>query len=95
MQIDESTLTQLEKLAKLTVSEADHDLTVKKIVGILDMLDHINLDDIVDLAPLYHPLEINQPMRSDTADNDINREQLQRNAPLVEAGLFLVPKVIE
>lgn len=95
MKIDESTLQQIEQLAKLTVSDEDRELSLKKMVGVLDMLDRINMADIADLPPLYHPLEISQAMREDTANADIDREHLQSGAPQTQNGLFLVPKVIE
>ncbi len=95
MKIDEKTLENLEKLAKVSVNASDRELTVKKIVGVLDMLDKIDMDEIADLEPLYHPLEIHQALRADEPNADIPREALQAGAPLVERGLFLVPKVIE
>ncbi len=93
--IDEHTLSNLEKLAKIDIDQQERELTRQKIAGVLDMLDKINMDDITDLEPLYHPLEISQPLRDDTANATIDREALQASAPLVEQGLFLVPKVIE
>lgn len=95
MNIDEQTLAHIEKLAKLTVDADARNLTVKKIVGVLDMLDQVNPDDIADLAPLYHPLEIHQALRPDTADAHSIREVAQAQSPQVQNGLFLVPKVIE
>lgn len=95
MKIDEQILNNIEKLAKLTVDNDERELTIQKIAGVLDMLDKINMDEIADLDPLYHPLEVDQPLRNDTPDANINREALQAGAPLVEQGLFLVPKVIE
>lgn len=95
MNIDDKILNQVEKLAKLTVSEAEKSLTIKKITGVLDALDKVNMDDIADLEPLYHPLEIAQIMRADNENPNIDRVSLQANAPQTERGLFLVPKVIE
>lgn len=95
MKIDNPTFTQIEKLAKLTVNDADRELTVKKIEGVLDMLDRIDMNDIADLEPLYHPLEIAQPLRADVPDTETQRDAIQQQSPQVEKGLFLVPKVIE
>lgn len=95
MKIDEQTLNTIEKLAKLNVDAQQRELTRKKIDGVLDMLDKINMEEIANLDPLYHPLEVSQPFRKDQADDAINREVLQSNAPQTEKGLFLVPKVIE
>lgn len=93
--INEKTLSQVEKLAKLTLNEEQRSLAISKMQGILDMLDKIDMQEIEDLAPLYHPLEIAQPFRDDEASSQIDRELLQKNAPAVENGLFLVPKVID
>lgn len=93
--IDETTLSQVEKLAKLNLSDEQRQLAIKKMQGILDMLDKIDMQAIEGLAPLYHPLEIAQPYRADIADPNIDRERLQQNAPSVDKNLFLVPKVID
>lgn len=95
MNIDEKILHHIEKLAKLEVNNEDRELTVKKIVGVLDMLDKVADEDISALEPLYHPLEISQALRQDAAVKNIDRDALQADSPLVEKGLFLVPKVIE
>ncbi len=95
MKIDENTLQNLEKLAKLSVDAQAREVTIDKLVRVLEMLDKVDMDDIADLEPLYHPLEISQALRDDIADKRIDREALQAGAPLVEKGLFLVPKVIE
>ncbi len=95
MNIDDKILQQVEKLAKLRVSDAEKQLTLEKINGVLAALDKVNIADFADLEPLRHPLEIHQVMRADEENPAINREALQGNAPQTEKGLFLVPKVIE
>jgi aspartyl-tRNA(Asn)/glutamyl-tRNA(Gln) amidotransferase subunit C len=45
---------------------------------------------------MAHPLEGQvQPLREDCVTESDRREAFQANAPAVEAGLYLVPKVIE
>ncbi len=95
MKINNDILQQIEKLAKLNVGDEEKEKTLQKIVGVLDMLDKINMGDIADLEPLYHPLEIQQAMRDDIANADIPRDEIQAQSPQVADGLFLVPKVIE
>lgn len=95
MKINEEILHRIEALAKLHVDEKDRQESIEKIIKVLDMLDKVDNDALNHLEPLYHPLEIAQVLRADIADKDIDREQLQQNAPSVEDGLFLVPKVIE
>ncbi len=95
MNIDDKILNNLEKLAKLNIKEENQSKTIEKIKGILDMLDKIDDSSIEGLEPLYHPLEIQQAMREDIPDHDIDRDYLQSQSPQVENGLFLVPKVLD
>ena len=45
---------------------------------------------------MAHPLEGQvQPLRVDSVTETDRREAYQANAPAVEAGLYLVPKVLE
>ena len=55
-------------------------------------MQSVNTDSIV---PMSHPLDGKQILRSDTVSEENNRDELQKLAPKVENGLFLVPKVIE
>ena len=55
--------------------------------------------DTTGVEPLAHPVaaieDIVLRLREDVVSEPDNREANQRSAPAVEAGLFLVPKVIE
>ncbi|HZC02679.1 MAG TPA: Asp-tRNA(Asn)/Glu-tRNA(Gln) amidotransferase subunit GatC, partial [Gammaproteobacteria bacterium] len=51
--------------------------------------------DTTDIEPLAHPLELTTRLREDRIIEQNQRERFQRIAPRVEAGLYLVPKVIE
>jgi aspartyl-tRNA(Asn)/glutamyl-tRNA(Gln) amidotransferase subunit C len=44
---------------------------------------------------MAHPMEAGQRLRTDDITETDHREQFQSTAPQVEAGLYLVPKVIE
>jgi aspartyl-tRNA(Asn)/glutamyl-tRNA(Gln) amidotransferase subunit C len=55
--------------------------------------------DTTGVAPLAHPAavlsDVALRLREDQVSEPNQREANQRNAPAVERGLFLVPKVIE
>ena len=55
--------------------------------------------DTSGVIPLAHPVDVTGDialrLREDVAREPNQREANQRSAPAVEAGLFLVPKVIE
>jgi len=51
--------------------------------------------DTDGVEPMAHPMDQVQRLRADTVTEQDNREKFQAIAPQVEAGLYLVPKVIE
>jgi aspartyl-tRNA(Asn)/glutamyl-tRNA(Gln) amidotransferase subunit C len=51
--------------------------------------------DVSNVRPLAHPLERHQTLRADSVTETIDPSALSQNAPLYEAGLYFVPKVIE
>jgi aspartyl-tRNA(Asn)/glutamyl-tRNA(Gln) amidotransferase subunit C len=44
---------------------------------------------------MAHPLDVSQRLRPDQVTESDDRDHIQENAPSVEGGLYLVPKVIE
>ena len=55
----------------------------------------MNAVDTTGVAPMAHPLDMAQRLRPDEVAEPNQRERFQAIAPRVEAGLYLVPKVIE
>jgi aspartyl-tRNA(Asn)/glutamyl-tRNA(Gln) amidotransferase subunit C len=70
-----------------------------KINGFFELVETMRAVDTTGIEPLAHPVaairDISLRLREDRASEPNNREANQRNAPAVENGLFLVPKVIE
>ena len=62
---------------------------------ILGLFNKLNLADTDNVEAMSHPLNLSQPTRKDEVTETNEREKMQGNAPLVQSGLFLVPKVIE
>ena len=65
----------------------------------LDIVERMSAVDTSGVEPLYTPLsaamDVHLRLREDAVTEGNQREANQRSAPAVEAGLFLVPKVIE
>jgi aspartyl-tRNA(Asn)/glutamyl-tRNA(Gln) amidotransferase subunit C len=51
--------------------------------------------DTTGVEPMSHGIEISQRLREDKVTEPNNREANLACAPQVEAGLYLVPQVIE
>jgi len=58
-------------------------------------VEQMDSADVVDVTPMAHPLDAVQRLREDEVREVNQREKFQSIAPQVEAGLYLVPRVIE
>ncbi len=95
MALDNSDVEKIAHLARLHIDEAGTVEVTRRISGILDLIDQMQAVDTADVAPLAHPFDAVQRLRSDEVTEVDQRDYLQRNAPATENGLYLVPKVIE
>ena len=86
---------KIAHLARLTVSDHDLGRYTTQLSGILDFVEQMNKADTKTISPLAHPLDISQRMRVDQVTEPDQRAAAQAIAPQVEAGLYLVPKVID
>jgi aspartyl-tRNA(Asn)/glutamyl-tRNA(Gln) amidotransferase subunit C len=86
----------IAKLARLHVSSADLSVYAGSLSKIIDMVEELKAADTSKVEPMAHPLAGQvQRMRPDSVTETDQHEKYQRNAPRTEAGLYLVPKVIE
>ena len=83
-------------LARLELSESEIPAYQKSLSSILEFVGELDRANTAGVAPMAHPLPgLSQTLRADEVTERDERERYQRNAPQVEAGLYLVPKVIE
>ena len=83
-------------LARLEITEAELPVYVGSLSAILAFVEQLSGAPTENVVPMSHPLEGQvQPLREDSVTESDRREAFQANAPAVEAGLYLVPKVIE
>jgi aspartyl-tRNA(Asn)/glutamyl-tRNA(Gln) amidotransferase subunit C len=82
-------------LARLAIDAEKAAAYARDLNGILDFVEEMSAVDTSEVAPMAHPLDQAQRLRPDIVTETDQRELFQTCAPLVEAGLYLVPKVIE
>jgi len=83
-------------LARLEITEAELPIYVGSLSAILEFVEQLSNVATEGVVPMAHPLEgQTQPLREDTVTESDHRDAYQANAAAVEAGLYLVPKVIE
>jgi aspartyl-tRNA(Asn)/glutamyl-tRNA(Gln) amidotransferase subunit C len=95
MSLTPNDVQKIAHLARLNLSAAEVALYAPQLSRILDFIEDMNQIDTTQVEPLAHPLDLHQRLRPDAVNELDLRDKYQRIAPRVEAGLYLVPKVIE
>jgi aspartyl-tRNA(Asn)/glutamyl-tRNA(Gln) amidotransferase subunit C len=95
MSLQRADVKKIAHLARLAVSDTEADALVKDLSNILDLVAQMDAVDTDQVEPMAHPTDMAQRLRPDVVTETDQREAFQANAPAVENGLFLVPKVIE
>ena len=86
---------KISALARIEIEQQDIDGYVRDLAGILGLVDQLNSAETDEVTPMAHPMDQVQRLRVDQVTEQDQRELFQSQAPQVESGLYLVPKVIE
>ena len=86
---------RIASLARIAVSEGEAEQALAQLSGIFALIEQMQAVDTQGVAPMSHAQDLVLPLREDQVSEGDQREAFQSAAPQVEAGLYLVPKVIE
>jgi len=92
------TLEQVQRiahLARIEISESEAATTQGHLNGIFQLIEQMQAVDTRGIEPMAHAQDLSQRLRDDTVSEEDRRAAYQAVAPETEAGLYLVPKVIE
>ena len=99
MSLTASDIARIASLARLQLAPEESDRLRGQINGFFDLVERMRAVDTTGVEPLAHPVatiqNVTLRLAEDVVSEPNNREANQKSAPAVEAGLFLVPKVIE
>lgn len=95
MSLTATDVNKVAHLARLAVKEQEITKYASELSNILGLVAQMDAIDTQDVAPMAHPLNLSQPLRDDKVTEPDQRDLLLSLAPQTEAGLFIVPKVIE
>ncbi|WP_150051469.1 MULTISPECIES: Asp-tRNA(Asn)/Glu-tRNA(Gln) amidotransferase subunit GatC [Methylomonas] len=95
MSLTANDVNKIAYLARLGIDSQDIESYAKDLSGILDLVAKMEQADTVGVVPMSHPLDQTQRLRADQVTEADRRQCFQAIAPQTEAGLYLVPKVIE
>ena len=95
MSLSATDVEKIAHLARLGIEEKDVAQYAQDLSGLLDLVAQMNALNTDEVVTMAHPLEQTQRLRPDVVSETNQRTHFQAIAPAVEAGLYLVPKVIE
>ena len=87
--ISDETIDYVGILAKLELSEEEKEKAKKDMESMLDYIDKLNELDTEGVEPMSHVF------REDVVTNSDDRENILKNAPDEQDGMFNVPKTFD
>ena len=96
MSLNRQDIDKIALLARLALTESEIPVYVENLSRIMTLVAELERADTSQVEPMAHPLPgQRQRLRADAVSETDQHQLYQRNAPQVEAGLYLVPRVIE
>ncbi|MCK9283166.1 MAG: Asp-tRNA(Asn)/Glu-tRNA(Gln) amidotransferase subunit GatC [Rhodocyclaceae bacterium] len=86
---------RIARLARIEISGAEAEKNRDQLNGIFGFIEQLQSVDTDGIAPMAHAVDVVQRLRTDAVTETDRRSAFQAIAPETEAGLYLVPKVIE
>lgn len=95
MSLTPDDVRRIARLARIEVSATEVESTRVQLNGILGFIEQLQAVDTSGVAPMSHAVDVVQRLRADRVSEIDRRAAFQAIAPDTEAGLYLVPQVIE
>lgn len=95
MSLTANDVKKIAHLARLGIAEQDVEHYAKDLSGVLELMTQMGQLNTDGVTPMAHPLDQMQRLREDVVTEIDQRDHFQTIAPQTEAGLYLVPKVID
>ena len=95
MPLTNEEVKHLARLARLSMPDDNVDVTRRQLDSIFVLIAQMQTIDTSNVEPMSHPQELAARLREDVVTETDRRATFQAIAPHAEAGLYIVPKVIE
>lgn len=95
MSLTANDVKKIAHLARLGIDEQHIDAYANDLSNMLNLMVQMGQTNTDNTVPMAHPMDQTQRLRVDAVTEHDQHEHFQSIAPQVEAGLYLVPKVIE
>lgn len=95
MSLSPDEVRRIARLARLAITDGELAAVQQQVDGILGLVAQLQAADTAGIEPMAHAQDVTLRLREDVVTERDQRERFQAVAPKVEAGLYLVPKVVE
>ncbi|MHB1620429.1 MAG: Asp-tRNA(Asn)/Glu-tRNA(Gln) amidotransferase subunit GatC [Sulfuricella sp.] len=95
MSLNLADVKRIAHLARIAVEEDEMPGYLQQLSNILSLVEEMQAVDTTGIEPMAHAQDVVLRLRNDVATETDRRAAYQAVAPQVEAGLYLVPQVIE
>lgn len=92
--VDAKVIRHVAHLAKLEIADAELEKYCDQLIKVLAQFEEIKQINTEGIEPLITPIEIEQYLREDVAQQNHNPEEMLANAPERTGNLFAVPPVV-
>ncbi|EUJ23426.1 Asp-tRNA(Asn)/Glu-tRNA(Gln) amidotransferase subunit GatC [Listeria grandensis] len=93
--ISKETVEKVANLARLEVSDQEAQAFSEQLEKIIQMVEKLDELDTANVAPTSHAIEVSNVLREDVSIPGLPREEVLRNAPDQQDGMFKVPTIME
>jgi aspartyl-tRNA(Asn)/glutamyl-tRNA(Gln) amidotransferase subunit C len=91
MAITREQVVHVARLARLDLTEDELERLTGELGAILDAVSKVSELDLADVPPTSHPLDLVNVWDEDEPHEPLPLEDVLRNAPSAENGMFKVP----
>jgi aspartyl-tRNA(Asn)/glutamyl-tRNA(Gln) amidotransferase subunit C len=95
MSLSQDDVKRIANLARIELCEDEVDTVLMQLSSIFNLIEQMQAVDASAISPMSHAQDVTQRLRDDAVTETDQHILFQAVAPQVEAGLYLVPKVIE
>ncbi|MBI2224659.1 MAG: Asp-tRNA(Asn)/Glu-tRNA(Gln) amidotransferase subunit GatC [Betaproteobacteria bacterium] len=86
---------RIARLARIEVEPREAERVLTQLTGIFRLIEEMQAVNTEGIEPMSHAQDVMLRLREDAVTGSDQHALFQAIAPQVEAGLYLVPKVIE
>jgi aspartyl-tRNA(Asn)/glutamyl-tRNA(Gln) amidotransferase subunit C len=96
MSLTRADIERIARLSRLSLADDEVPRLVTSLSSILEFVGQLERAATEGIEPMAHPLPgQSQRLRADVVTESDEHERFQHDAPAIDSGMYLVPKVIE